>query len=394
MYFCIVKQFENIFRTIFLAIYAICATSQLSQAQTHEQMDSIEIGLITCSPHEEVYSLYGHTAIRCHNLATGEDSIYNYGIFDFKKPYFIWRFVFGLTDYELGRSPAGPFFHYYHEWGSQVTEDVLNINAKEKENLLNALRNNYLPQNRSYRYNYFYDNCATRPRDIIESNIEGSVVYEQRTGESTSFRDMIRKKTAGHPWATFGNDILLGVKADLTTTQREQEFLPDILQSDIVRAAIQRDGITTPLIKEHRIIVPSGQQTPIDDFPVTPQQCGVIILVISLCIFVIEHFTRHTFWWFDFAIMAFTGLAGILLFLMIFSQHPTTSINLQILVLNPLALVFIPSVIRKKKTRWFAISAICICLFFIGGIIQDYAEGINLLALCLLLRFLRHINDK
>ena len=356
-------------------------------------MDSIEIGLITCSPHEEVYSLYGHTAIRCHDLSTGADSVYNYGVFNFMAPHFVARFIFGMTDYELQRAPFAPFCYYYAQWGSMVTEQVLNLTNEEKRYLLNALRENCRPENKVYRYNFFYDNCSTRPRNIIEDNVDGEVIYLSKDN-TPSFREMIRQCTARHPWATFGNDILLGVKADQETTQREQQFLPDNLRQDFTGAMIERNGIRTPLVKEQRIIVRPGVQMVEEDFPLTPFQCAMLLLIASIAVSVYEIRKQRMAYLFDALLMLTTGLAGCVLFVMIFSQHPATSLNLQILVLNPMALLFIPSVIRKRKTRWFTISAVCVTLFFIGALWQDYAEGMIIVALILLLRFLRHIHDK
>ena len=100
-----------------------------------------------------------------------------------------------------------PFLMYYKEWGSQVTEQVLNLTAEEKQDIINSLFTNYSPENRIYRYNFFYDNCSTRPRDIIERNLRGKVVYEPRKGYEPSYREMINEKTKHHPWATFGNNI-------------------------------------------------------------------------------------------------------------------------------------------------------------------------------------------
>ena len=116
------KQFENIFRTLFLAIIGLFISLTTSaQDEVNQSMDSVEIGLLTCSPHEEIYSLYGHTAIRIHDLRNNADWVFNYGVFNFKAPHFASRFVFGLTDYELGVVPTRPFLEYYAEWGSQVT---------------------------------------------------------------------------------------------------------------------------------------------------------------------------------------------------------------------------------------------------------------------------------
>ena len=98
----------------------------------------------------------------------------------------------------------------------------------------------------------------------------------------------------------------------------------------------------------------------------------------------------RTFVWWDALLMLLTGLPGMLLLLMFFSEHPATSTNLQILLLNPVALLFIPSVLRRRRTRWFTISLFCLIAFFVGGIWQDYAEGMELVALSLLLRYWIH----
>ena len=144
-------------------------------------MDSVEFSLLTCQPHDEVYSLYGHTAIRYHELRPGGlDWAFNYGVFDFKKPHFVARFVFGLTDYELGAYPYKYFVKEYRRFGSMVTEQVLNLTDEEKMALHDALAINLRPENKIYRYNYFYNNCTTKARDIIESCINGKVEYAGR----------------------------------------------------------------------------------------------------------------------------------------------------------------------------------------------------------------------
>lgn len=366
-------------------------------AQPTAPVDSIELGLITCSPHEEIYSLYGHSALRYHNLRTGEDIVFNYGIFNFKKPHFVLRFVFGLTDYELGVAPTQPFCEYYRKWGSQVTEQVLNLTTDEKRRVVEALTENYRPENRVYRYNYFYDNCSTRPRDIIERNVDGHVNYEHADGaEPTTWREMIHELTKGHPWASFGNDMLLGVKADMKTTPRQRQFLPHCLMADFDRAMlVDANGGQRPLVSEKRVLVESGLQIVESDFPLTPIECAVLLLVVSIGIMVIEWRRHRTMVCWDALLMLMQGLSGCIILAMFFSQHPTTSTNLLIFLLNPLPLFFLPSVVRRRPTRWWGVLAVGIILFFIGAIWQDYAEGMEILALCLLIRILSHrYNDK
>lgn len=356
--------------------------------------DSVEIGLVTCSPHNEIYSLYGHTALRYHDLRTGEDCMFNYGVFNYQAPHFVLRFIFGLTDYELGIVPTRPFLQYYRKWGSSVTEQVINLTPEEKMAVIDALNENYRPENRVYRYNYFYDNCSIRPRNLIERCLSGRINYPDAAESNNTYRQLIHQRTDGHPWAAFGNDLLLGVKADIPVARREQQFLPGILQTDFAQATITDGNGTRPLVKETRLLVPPGVQKTLEDHLPTPFVSAILLLTLSVVVFFAEHIKKSTFRAFDVVLMAASGLAGCLLLCMIFSQHPTTSLNLQILVLNPAALCFIPAVVRKRKTRWFAIQAICIILFFIGSFFQDYADGMEIVASCLLLRSLRHLYDK
>lgn len=389
------KQLKNFFRTLFVLFCIISATSAQAQQELEPAyLDSIEVSLLTCSPHEEIYSLYGHSALRWHDLhqegpRAGEDLAFNWGIFNFDKPYFVARFVFGLTDYELGVIPYKAFCAYYEQWGSSVTEQVLNLTNEEKQKIKEALANNLLPENRIYRYNFFYDNCSTRPRDIVEKCINGKVEYAQRTDYTPSYREMVGYCTRNHPWATFGNDILLGIKADWDTDLRQQEFLPGNLLYDFDRAQIYSDGTYRQLVSERRMAVNPGVQIIEEDFPLTPIQCALILLAITIGMSSFDWKRKKRSVWFDSILFLMQGLAGCVLFVMLFSQHPTTSTNLQILLLNPLALGFIPAVIRKKNKTWPKVQTVMFILFLIGSFFQHYAEGMLIVALCLLLRVIR-----
>ena len=392
------KQKNSFFRRFFLLVAGFMVINEVMAQDENPQnylarYDSIEVSLLTCAPHEEIYSLYGHTALRWHDMNSsgpnaGTDIVFNWGIFNFNKPYFVLRFVFGLTDYELGPIPYQPFCEYYRKWGSSVTEQVLNLTNEEKMRLQTALAENLKPENRIYRYNYFYDNCSTRPRNIIENCLNGKLEYAQREDYTPSYREMTAECTRNHPWATFGNDMLLGVKADMKTNMREQEFLPDNLMYDFDRAQIYNAGDYRPLVKEHRTVVAPGVQIIKEDFPLTPIECAIILLVLTIIIMLIEWKTKKRQTWYDVLLMTLQGLAGCVLFVMLFSQHPTTSTNLQIVLINPLPLFFIPSVIRQNGTRWQKILLTMTVLYIIGAIFQHYPEGMMIVALSLLLRIL------
>lgn len=385
------KQKNNFFRRfilLFLGFLSLTEVMALNdyQPQNLASFDSVEVSLLTCSPHEEIYSLYGHTALRWHDLRKGDDIAFNWGVFDFRKPFFVGRFVFGLTDYELGAYPYPLFRQEYAKYGSSITEQVLDLRPEEKIALKQALVKNMQPENKVYRYNYFYDNCSLRPRDMIERCITGKVTYAPREDYQPTYREMVHSCVRNHPWAAFGNDMLLGIRADLKTDLRQQEFLPSNLMYDFDRATIYADGKYRPLVKERRIALQAGVQVIEEDFPLTPMQCAWILLVISAGIALIEWKQKKRIIIWDALLMLVQGLAGCVLFVMIFSQHPTTSLNLQLLLLNPLPLFFIPAVLRRRETRWWTILAVMIVLFAMGSLFQHFAEGMLIVALSLLIR--------
>ncbi|MDD7029447.1 MAG: DUF4105 domain-containing protein [Prevotellaceae bacterium] len=380
------KKIKDIYKRLFVGIFMLIV-SQLVYSQAS---DSIEVSLLTCAPGTKVYALYGHTAIRYHDLRTGEDLTFNYGVFNFNRPFFSLRFLFGLTDYELGVCPYKYFAEEYRQRGSQVTEQVINMTSQEKAAIYHALAVNYKDENKVYRYNCFYDNCTTRARDMIEHNLDGKVKYINSEQEQ-SYRELLHQYTDKYPWAKFGVDLCLGFMADRRIGSREQQFLPDYMMIDAEKAQIMSDGSFRPLVKESRNAVVPGVQIVEQPFPLTPVECALILLFLSLAIMGLELHRKKVFRIWDTLIMLITGLAGLFILALIFSQHPTTSSNLQFLLLNPLPLFFIIRLWRKPQNRlYWKISTGLIVLFFIGGALQDYAEGMNLVALSLLTRCVTH----
>ena len=151
---------------IFLLFLLFTAVSL--QAQYPLLSKDAEISLLTVSPSEdEVYTVYGHTALRVRDASKKLDTVFNYGIFDFSKPNFIYRFAKGETDYRLAAQYTRDFLIEYEMRGSEVTEQILDIDSAGKARIWEALMINNRPENRVYRYNFFFDNCATRPAAII-----------------------------------------------------------------------------------------------------------------------------------------------------------------------------------------------------------------------------------
>lgn len=393
-YFCIVNKL-NIFLYRLLLTFILLDISKIAIGNTtnyaETPADSIRVSLLTCSPHDEIYSLYGHTAIRYEDKASKTDIVVNYGMFSFKKPFFVARFVLGLTDYEMGIQDFNDFCYEYQYFGSQVTQQEINLTPEEKGQLLKALQDNYANA-RVYRYNYFYNNCTTKARDIILKSINGKIEYKNAIDKSVSFRDLIHGCNANYSWASFGNDLLLGFKADMQTTREEQQFLPDNLMRDFGQAKIvSADGSARPLVKNTEIIVKGNDHAIAGKTKVTPQFVFITLLLLIAAIVVAEFKTKKRFLWVDISLLLASGLAGLILFVMLFSEHPTTSTNLQIFILCPLNLYWAIYIIKNKRNErklrkaWTFLS-IMLCIGLSGRLIQVYAEGMPLLALSLLLK--------
>ena len=377
----------------FLAFLLLFFSIKEHAAAQRVDYDSLRVSLLTCSPHDEVYSLYGHTALRIENLQTGEDFVVNYGIFSFEKPFFILRFVFGLTDYEMGIIPLNYFMEEYSYWGSSVTQQVLNLTKVEKERFMLALSENYRPENRVYRYNFFYNNCTTRARDILVESLDGAVEYNDTVPDHLTFLKMLHEKTAAHPWAALGNDLLLGIGADREVSLDEKQFLPeDMLLSADSAYILQNDGTRRKLVSEKTILLPA-RDIPAENssFP-SPVVISGAILLLSVLFSFVEWKKGNYFWWYDILLFLLCGICGIVLTAMIFSAHPTVSQNAQILLFNPLFLIFgIKAIVRfrKGKMHWFwlvEILFLCLLLVVYSFEIQWLDPSVRLLTLSVLLR--------
>lgn len=394
-YFCIVKRFISLLRCLSLIICLLPANNISAQhyVESDLNMDSVEISLLTCRPRQNVYSLYGHTAIRIQDKQNHLDMAVNYGMFSFDKPFFILRFVFGLTDYSMDIEDFEAFRIYYATRGAGVKQQTLNLTKEEKRAIIDAIIKNYEPQNRVYRYSYFYDNCTTRARDILLDNIKGTIRYQTRNKNSESYREMIHDYNEQQRWARFGNDLLLGIKADLPTNHEQQQFLPDNLRKDFDNAVvIDKNGQKRALVSNSSWVVLPGTQAEWSGFPLSPTTCAIIFFVIVVAVSIYERCKIKMFWGMDIFLMLLTGLCGLILLAMVFSQHPTVRVNLQILLLNPISLIFLyPTVKCLRRNiihRWLMAWMILIVLFLIGGFFQSYAEGMTIVALSLLIRYI------
>ena len=366
--------------------FILSVVNATAGAQSMTNPDSIQISLLTCSPGKEVWAQYGHTAIRYYDKESGEDFAINYGIFSLDQTYFIPRFVLGMTDYRMGVQPMDIFLAQYSYEGRGVVEQVLNLSVEDKEVIYKALQENMKPENVVYRYNYFFDNCTTRARDMLVNHLHGKVVYPPAEEDAT-FRSMIHKWNNKYKWSQFGEDLLLGVNADRKTTKSEQQFLPENLRSDFDKASYNGK----PLVKETNVLLDAETEVAEPVFPLSPLSIALIFAVISLVMMLFSYRRQQVYWVWDLVLMLTSGLMGIIFFIMIFSQHPCVSLNFILLFFNPLPLFFLYSTIKKKKVIWWKIWGVLIILGLFGSLFQEIPLPILIVASFLLLHCIVHL---
>lgn len=384
----------NRFFAIMLCIALNCGCWALNN-------DTIEFSLLTCYPGNHVYSLYGHTAIRYLNKSHNEDFTFNYGMFNFRQKNFVWNFALGKTDYELGVCRFTDFVKDYELQGRRVVEQVLNMTDGQKEVLRFLLFQNWRPENATYRYNYFYDNCTSRARNIIFEAINSDscqIVFKGENTKSATWRENLHQYSKNHPWAQLGNDLALGQPADRQMSEEESQFLPLNMMDDMNKAMVVTDSMEIPLVSCTNIIAEGNSKerfaTYQNEFVLTPLQCAAILALICVVVFFIELKRRKIYLWFDVLLMAVQGAAGCVLTLLLFSDHPAIFMNWQILVICPLAILAIPFVViadRKKKiSQWFLYEILaCLALFIIDAFgVQDIPLFSEIMAMCLLTRIL------
>ena len=352
-----------------------------------------KVSLLTSSPYEaEVFTVYGHAALRINDPGQRIDIVFNYGLFNFNKPFFIYRFASGETDYMLGAINYSDYIVEYQMRGSTVTEQILNLTAEEKEAIWLALQENYKPENREYRYNFFFDNCATRPVALIEKNVAGNVDYSGWKADSLSFRDMINDCTRNKPWLTFGCDLALGSPTDRMATKHEMMFLPMLLKDAFEKAEIVGEDGTKRKLVEETIVLPA-EPDEAENTVVTPLVAAILLLVFFVALSLLEVRTNRYFAVVDGLLFFVAGIGGCILFFLCFvSEHPCTCPNWNLIWIQPLHLLspilYVVKKWRKVFYYYHFINFVAILLFVLccSFIPQHFNMAVIPLAFSLLLR--------
>jgi len=301
-------------KRFFIFIVGLLFFHQQSPAQDSvpKLSDEARISLITFSPGDPFYTAFGHTAFRVTDPVRFWDESYNYGTFDFDDPNFYLNFVRGKLRYVLNRESFDLTYRTYVYFDRSITEQVLDLSQDQKQHLFEYLEHNSLPENRFYYYDFFYDNCSTRPLTAIQW-VLGDQYNSEYKGDPRTFRQVVQERGAEQPWTRLGAQFLLGSPTDVGMTKRSSNFLPDNLFYELASAQNGNKPLvlrTDTLFAESSPRVTSGIAWPFWIF------LAVFIVGFVLTMLYLKNKTKwhRSLSWFDSILFFAAGVAGLVLF--------------------------------------------------------------------------------
>lgn len=361
------------FPVLFLVIFSVFLLSSVNlfgqeqevQIESRFELSTeAELSVITCGPGtDQLYASFGHSAFRVRDIPNKIDRVYNYGTFDFDTPNFYVKFARGKLLYMLSAYDFGRFLQSYHRENRWVKGQVLDLEPEDVQKVFDFLENNALPENRFYKYDFFYDNCSTKLYEVLETVLGDRLIFENEFEvRDLSQRDLISLYTYNQPWGDFGIDLALGADIDRKATGREYMFLPDYVfeafecieiadesleefsakQEEAELEGVREDGDgvgfdddnmesarkreSKPIVKRTEEILLSYPGEDIDD-SIRPMQIGGIFLLLVLLITFFDHRNGKRTRIFDGILFITTGLAGVVMLLLWFATDHTATVN-------------------------------------------------------------------
>jgi hypothetical protein len=322
--------------------------------------DSAQISVITCGPYQgELYSAFGHSAIRVYDPASGRDLAFNYGVFDFDQPNFYLNFTRGHLLYKLGVYPYDLFRDYYISHNRFVHEQILDLTQEQKQKVMDYLFWNAQPENVNYLYDYFYNNCATKVRDVFVEVFGDSVKFDgSYATPDYTVRDLTHSYLSKQPWGELGIEICLGQPMDKKLTAYQYMFIPDYIESGFNHATLNGKPIVTRTAAVYEAL-PEKESFSLNH----PWIIFGLFLLITIAITFFDWRRKKLTKWFDVVMFSIAGWLGLLLFILwVATDHKAAANNFNVLWAFPLHAVAAPMLFRLKYSgfvkKYFTVTAI------------------------------------
>ncbi len=354
--------------------------------------DMAEVSVITIDPGNELNDAFGHSAFRVKDKTLGLDQVYNYGVYNFETPNFYVKFAQGRLPYDLATYPFHYFLRNYIEENRTIREQQLNLSTAEKQLFFDFLENNAKPENKSYIYDFFYDNCATKLQVVTQKVLGEHVIFDNNftKDKEDTLRDLIHQYSHKHVWGTFGIDLALGSVIDRKATTQEYLFLPDNIFLAFAESTINN----IPTVKKTQTLFTSTPKEIKSNF-LTPL---VVFTLVALLVFWVtfkDYKNKRRSKWLDFTLFFITGLIGVVILLLWFAtDHSTTKGNYNILwafapnlfVAFSLLKKKLPNLVKKYILLLLILLTLTVVLW--GFKIQVFNVAIIPILLLLIIRYL------
>jgi hypothetical protein len=353
-----------------------------SFAQQLTLSPNAEVSVITVGPGATLNDAFGHNAFRIKDQSLGLDLAYGYGEYDFDAPNFYLKFAQGKLNYLLSRIEFNRFYTFYVRENRTMQEQVLNLSPSEKQKLFDYLQNNYKPENRRYLYDFFFDNCATKMRDVLNVNTESEITFNTPDGfEPKTFRKLIHEHVNRNSWGSLGIDVALGSVIDKQATPYEHMFLPKYIFGFFEKATKED---SEKLVKASHTLYQKKEMEKSTSFWSSPLfvfgLLGLIMIWITYTDF--KNKTRNKL--LDGLLFGMMGIIGVFILLLWFAtDHSATAHNYNLLWAFPLNLLLLVQLLKKQAKPWFVryLKFLVIMLFLLSF---HWMVGIELFAIGLI----------
>lgn len=379
-------------RIYYLIIGLFLFTLQKSLAQFPPLSSDAQISVLTIGPGENLNDSFGHSAFRIKNGL--EDIVFDYGRYDFDTPNFYLKFAQGKLNYLMGKTNFDSFLYTYTYYNRTVKEQVLNLTFEEKQAFHNYLINNYNPKNRAYLYDFFFDNCATKIRDVTNTALNKQITYNTpKSLQEKTFRTLIQDNLDYNSWGSFGIDLALGSIIDQKAKPYDYMFLPEYI-SVFFAEATKTNNI--PLVANTLMLyeAKNNNESQLLTYVTGPFAVLGILSLIILFITYNDHKQLKLTKSLDIIIFGLTGLIGIILLLLWFgTDHDMTAYNYNLLWAMPLNLVALISISRNRLSQKFQKYVMFLILMLVLMVfhwmvgVQRFAPSLFPLIIALFARF-------
>ncbi len=313
-------------------------------------IDNTQFSVLTCDPGNQIYSLFGHSGLRIRNTSENIDQVVNWGLFEFNDDQFQFGYDFakGRLSYYMGIQRTAGFLYEYKSSNRKVSEQILNLSHENKNKLIELININNLPENRKYKYEFFYDNCSSKIRDLLNAVFGSDLIWDQNNDANQfTFREIINENLQYKPWLGLGINLVLGSPIDVRVDNNNLMFLPKYVENILDKTSIEQNSKKERIINKKVNLVTGDLKMPV---AIDISFWFWIAFMFTILLLILKLDLIFKIWS---SISLFTlGLLGfILIFMWLGTDHQGTKNNFNLLWATPTHWIMLYILFSKKASK-------------------------------------------